>query len=503
MTPSEELFQLIKSLTPNEKGYFKKFSKLHVREGKNNYMRLFEAIDRQERYDERALLREFSNEQFVKQFPVAKNYLFNLILKALDVYHSEVDLEIGYLIHCSLMLMDKAMYDSAYKYLKKAKAMAIENSKLSYLNKILHHELQLLRNDVPVKLEWHREALYRERIESANQILYIVELQNLNDRMQLEFNKSFGAGRKSVLKDIEQMMKHPLMKSDPARLSIYAQVEFWSIKMYYHTIRSESQQLFKCSLQLVSVLNKYWDVLNTRTKIMILQNHCTTCMMSDRMDLATETLEKLRSIHTTEAGDNLAVFQFVRLHELHIFMKTGQYEKSRSVIDNIEKELGRYEDKIQNNYRGFLISAVAMTYFANGQHKEALRWAGMVLNSKLSDYRSDIVAGVKLLEMLIFYETGKIDLFDSKLRSYERQCNKHREGHAFELLVLARLRNLLRQNKPDNFGPALKRFRDDVAAHLKKFPADRNVFYDFDILQWIDSKLTGVPLNELIAGKAR
>ena len=104
MTPSEDLFRLIKSLTPNEKGYFKKFSKIHVREGKNNYMMLFEAIDKQIEYDEKAIINKFSKEQFVKQFPVAKNYLYNLILKALDVYHSVCDLEIGYLINCSIIL---------------------------------------------------------------------------------------------------------------------------------------------------------------------------------------------------------------------------------------------------------------------------------------------------------------------------------------------------------------------------------------------------------------
>ena len=63
-------------------------------------MMLFEAIDKQQSYDEKAVISKFSKEQFVKQFPVAKNYLYNLILKALDVYHSGVDLEIGYLIHC-------------------------------------------------------------------------------------------------------------------------------------------------------------------------------------------------------------------------------------------------------------------------------------------------------------------------------------------------------------------------------------------------------------------
>lgn len=499
MTPSEELFQLIKSLTPNEKGYFKKFSRLHVREGKNNYMRLSEAIDAQENYDEQALLREFSNEQFVKQFPVAKNYLFNLILKALDVYHSEVDLEIGYLIHCSLMLMDKALYDSAYKFLKKAKTLAKENSKLSYLNKILHHELQLLRYDVPVKNEWHREELYKERVDSANQILYVVELQNLNDLMQLEFNHSFGHGRKEALKNAEKLIKHPLMKSESGRLSIYAQVEFWSIKMLYHGIRNETQQQLKCSFSMINVLNKYWNVLNTRSKIMILQNNCNICIRCNKIDMAIETLNKLKAIQPTVVGDNIAILQFVRLNELNIYLLTGQFEKSKAVIETIETELKKYYDKIQNNYKAFLSNVIARTYFANGLYKDALKWTGMILNSKPSDFPYTVISALKLMEMLIFFETDKLDLFDSKLRSFERQCNKRKQTHRHELLVVNNLRSLVKQSKNGNFTEALKKFKTELSDHFKKSPEDKNCFYDFSMLDWLESKITGVPIAKIIS----
>jgi len=425
--------------------------------------------------------------------------LFNLILKSLDVYHSEVDLEIGYLIHCSLMLMDKAMYDSAYKFLKKAKTLAKENSKLSYLNKILHHELQLLRYDVPVKNEWHREELYKERTDSANQILYVVELQNLNDQMLLEFNRSFGYGKKQALKNAEKLIKHDLMKFDPAKLSIYAQVEFWSIKMFYHSIRNEAQQQLKCSLSMIKVLNKYWSVLNTRSKIMILQNNCNTCIRCNKIDMAIETLNKLKAIQPIVVGDNIAILQFVRLNELNIYLRIGQFEKSKVVIENLEVELKKYYDKIQNDYKAFLSRVIAHTYFANGFYKEAQKWINLILNSKTSSFPYTVISAMKLIEMLIFFETGKFDLFDSKLRSFERQCNKRKETHRHELLVANNLRLLLKYSKSDNFTEALKKFRTDLTEHFKKSPQDKNCFYDFNMLQWLESKITGVPMSQIIS----
>ena len=49
---TNELFQLIKSLSKSEKGYFKKFALLNSATIKANYERLFDAIDKQQTYDE-------------------------------------------------------------------------------------------------------------------------------------------------------------------------------------------------------------------------------------------------------------------------------------------------------------------------------------------------------------------------------------------------------------------------------------------------------------------
>mgnify|MGYP000023314336 CR=1 FL=1 len=57
MKPSNELFQLIKSLTKSEKRYFKLSSSLQS--GEKNYMKLFDIIEIQDEYDEPAIKQKF------------------------------------------------------------------------------------------------------------------------------------------------------------------------------------------------------------------------------------------------------------------------------------------------------------------------------------------------------------------------------------------------------------------------------------------------------------
>ena len=59
MRASDNLHALIKSLTQTEKRFFKLSASIH--KGERNYMKLFEAIDKQREYDEVALRKIFKN----------------------------------------------------------------------------------------------------------------------------------------------------------------------------------------------------------------------------------------------------------------------------------------------------------------------------------------------------------------------------------------------------------------------------------------------------------
>ncbi len=87
MKPSNELFDLIKSLTKSEKRFFKLQSALQS--GDKNYVRLFDLIDKMSEYDEENVKKTFKGEKFIKHLPSEKNHLYKLILKALRSYYGE------------------------------------------------------------------------------------------------------------------------------------------------------------------------------------------------------------------------------------------------------------------------------------------------------------------------------------------------------------------------------------------------------------------------------
>jgi len=119
----DDLFRLIKSLSKTEKAYFRKFSERHIIGDKNNYLRLFDAIDGQEVYDEKALLKK---EKYIRQLPYAKNYLMGSVLRAMQVFYGEHTDEHGQrrVMDNLWFLNKKKLYDLASREIEKAKTVS-------------------------------------------------------------------------------------------------------------------------------------------------------------------------------------------------------------------------------------------------------------------------------------------------------------------------------------------------------------------------------------------
>jgi len=70
---TDSVFQLIQSLTGNEKRFFKLFATVQREE--KNYMRLFSAMEKIKTYDDKKLKHVLKGERFLKNLSFEKNYL--------------------------------------------------------------------------------------------------------------------------------------------------------------------------------------------------------------------------------------------------------------------------------------------------------------------------------------------------------------------------------------------------------------------------------------------
>ena len=87
MKPSNQLFDLIKSLTPDEEFHFNNSSS--IQQGEKNYIKLYNFLKNQDEYDEDAVKQHFKNEVFIQHLASEKNQLLHHILKSLRNHRQE------------------------------------------------------------------------------------------------------------------------------------------------------------------------------------------------------------------------------------------------------------------------------------------------------------------------------------------------------------------------------------------------------------------------------
>ena len=87
MSKNKSLHQLIHSLSTNEKRFFKMYASRHAIKGENKYVKLFRVFEKVKSYDDKAIDAAIEKADFIKYFSAEKNYLYNLLLDCLDIYH--------------------------------------------------------------------------------------------------------------------------------------------------------------------------------------------------------------------------------------------------------------------------------------------------------------------------------------------------------------------------------------------------------------------------------
>ena len=176
---SEDLYQLIHSLTAEEKGYFKKFAKRHTAQGKK-YLELFDAVNAQKEFEEALLKKKF------KGYADMKIYLRHLITDALTLYMSHPEnpvIHLAMLLSRAAILERKGLTKLAIQEIKKAMVLAQQNDQPFFE----HWFASRYRNLQTLSMAANEKYLYEQKMN--DKLTRLLQIQISNDRFVFERKK--------------------------------------------------------------------------------------------------------------------------------------------------------------------------------------------------------------------------------------------------------------------------------------------------------------------------
>ncbi|MBI3500897.1 MAG: hypothetical protein HY063_03800 [Bacteroidetes bacterium] len=503
MKKSDELFLLIKSLSRNEKGYFKKYAFAGNTEEEKNYFRLFDAVDAQNSYDEDAILHKFKGEPFAKQLHRVKNYLFHLILKSMRAYRSQHSVEtiIQERLQDVHFLHLKGLYAQAQKVLKSTKELAYKHEKFSPLIEILNWERKIVSLEAySLSHTSTQDEIIREKEEVISKQKNIHEFEKIFFSLDSIINARYVARSKNEAEEMKKIISHPLLKNEKNALSNKAKILFHYTLASYYFATGAWEKVFESTLARKKIIESVPEIIqeNPEDYIIVLRHEAYLCLHKGEFSQFGRALKELRSVQATNSETKAAIFEHANLLELYFFIVSGQYQKSIELIEQIEKEMPQHQRLINPVSRLTFYYHYAYCYFAAKQYHTALKYINEVLNNKEVQLRQDIFGNARVMNLMIHYELGNDDLMESAIKSTVRFLDKKNKLYDFEKKILAFFK-LLSARKPK--GEELKNYFIKFHTELISLMDGvlKNNYGDaYQFIIWLESKINNLPLEEVL-----
>ena len=501
MKPSNELFELIKSLTKSEKRFFKLQSSLQS--GDKNYIRLFDTIDKMSEYDEEEVKSNFKGEKFIKHLPSEKNHLYKVILKALRSFYGETSISsmLKQEIKNIEILYNKALFDECNKFLDRAKKLAIKYEKFYYLYELINWEKTLLEEAYEEGQFRDLNKLIQEESEVLDRLRNLAEYHVLYSKINYVFRSGGYARTEENKVIVEEIVNHPLIKGKNTALSRRAATICYYTQGFCNMANGDYTTALEKFQRVITILDEHQDLRTDLAKryVRTLSNIVTCHLDLNRIEEAKQVITLIQSFKEEDGFTfpdvQAAIFKNSNLAKLEVYHQTGGFGKALKEVDEMIESMTEFEGKISKESQLTFYYQFAFIHFGVHQHNKALFWLNKVLNDNEKDLRQDIFSYARLFNLVIHFELGNHDLLEYTIKSTARYLQKRERDFPIEKHIMEQMKKLIRaQNAQDK----LKIYEGFKAGMRKllKGPEDMIVLKYFDFNVWIESKINNTSYEE-------
>lgn len=442
MTPTDDLHALIQTLTKAE---LRRFA---LEAGEDaNYLRLFQAIAAQTTYDEAALRAEFEGEAFVKNFSVAKAYLYTRILHVLrsTLKSASPEMALRRLLDDVELLHGKGLFAQAQKVVARgitqARALdlpAIEAELHKWQRRIVNQLGGKARAEALLAVDAEEAAALRSLVEDAQLRGLLAQVQGMALR-QIDLRRPENASL------LASYMAHPLLAGPPDGLRFQARCN-------YHLAHATQARMLgdaAASLAQHSAHVQVWEVHPQQIKafphqyVNALAVFLDSCIRSHEFSGFAERLAALQALSSPDAKLRAQAFYFGHHLELRYAISTGQLETGQQKAAAIEEGLAIHARFLPPGVPLTFRYNLAVVHFLAGDHRTTVRYVNRILNDGALGLRKDVLDATRLLELAAHFELAHHDLLESLLRSMDRRLRLEPRAYAFEKVLVQGIRRLL------------------------------------------------------------
>lgn len=428
MTPSDELFQLIKSLTPSEKRYFKVHASRHVIGNSNHYEKLFDALDAlpdDQDYDEAAFKKSLRGKSYGKNLSDEKTHLREILLRAMRLYHAERTPKgrLVEMIHEINFLYSKGFVRNCHQQIMKAIKLATETEQLTEMLVLNDFLVRLYRLD-PVLAPYtaaemeHRERAILDRIVLTREAIYLrmqmTEIQSSRQWVEREAEAKAYADRASALSSREDVSTRASI------LLLNARQRY----LIHHRDYPESLRITIEWIERTQPDTRDMESLTDDYRV-VLANYMMCAMHCERFELLPDAIAKLKALRTNYEKEEADSFRLSTQYELIYLLNSADLSDAHNILREVEYGLKKHKRFIPADQAVTFRFNIALLNFLRKEYSECLDQIHSLYTisgrEKNYDYTTTMA---RTMEWMCQSSIGNDQILDAGLRSLRRHLSE-------------------------------------------------------------------------------
>lgn len=501
------LWRLIHSLSNGEKLFFKRNFTLKGPVSERLYIKLFNAIAVQKKYNEETILKKFAPLLTKKNIASQKHYLLQLISDAIVEYDSRHSA--GHAIYKQMLLIrvyrKKGLLHEAHAVWKKAVAKARQTESYAILNLLkAEFEKMILSSSVHISYD-ELHSIFKGHLITHTQYAGLITLRDIYAEVLLL--------KRTAHYDLDNTLKKKLLdllKQVEAHSSTVSTKSFW-LRHYYHLSKATLLYLlndipgsFLLLQQSLADWKKNPSFIETHgeyyIELLYMINYAGTLHGSYDYVEGAFNLAINNQLQDKTQRANFEAVKYLALNK--IYNKTARYDEVEKLLKFMKTKYRQWEPLLNADLNRTVSLSLGIASFVLEQHDDALYFTKRGVLYFKEGTREEHSAVAQILLLLIVHSLDNSRIFDAQYRATYTYFYKRKSKHPFESALVQCLHRTFYmkevKSKVEEYKKAL-----DVFVQNKEDTVQQQSSAIFNYPGWLTSKIRRIPYRRYVEEKVK
>ncbi len=503
---SDALLQLIKSLTKSEKRHFRIFVSRNQTSDDILFVKLFDELDKGKPLDEVQILKKIPAIK-KQQLSNLKAHLYKQILLCLRMVHRQhnEDIDIREKIDYARVLYSKGLYTQSLDMLAKAKTKALAFHQQTLALEVNEFEKLIESQYITGSIEGRAETLTQEATLLSSQISRAQLFSNMALQLySLYLKVGYVRNQKDVFLIKEVFQNLPTYKMED--LTFFERLFLYQAYSMYYFVNQDFLMNYKYSQKWIDLFREFPEMVAIETPLYLkgLHNHLNSLFYLAHYERFVEYYNELLAFEKQEettANSNIesltVLYRYI--HQIRKHFMEGTFSEGVKAMPELAQLIkeGTYN---WDDYREVMFYyKIACMYFGSGDMGNTIDYLNKIINLRNPNFREDIQCFARVLNLIAHFELGNHQLLEYQVKSVYRFLLKMENMHEVQKQIIVFIRRIPFM-LPSQLKKEFTLLRNNLV-RISEIPYEKRAFLYLDIISWLESKIQGKTVQEIIKAK--